>query len=224
MEQQCHATATSGLHRSWWALVYARSGNRLHSVQPCRTPRARPGRLLDGLLPLRRRANASADRGSPGHRDAFSVPIQNFARVAERGVRQDCRPLTLSCSCGLWASLRFPVQVDRWHIAADSTPRHLASQIDRGVYFPNVWSTFFVLAASWSLDLVVSDQDTVAGRSLGDAVTDFALLLGKSIIPLCSPLRAVGVDAPSCLHQSFGAFAVDMEEPAREDNSVLVWF
>ena len=36
-------TATSGLHRSWWTLLHARSGNRLHSVHPCRTPRARPG-------------------------------------------------------------------------------------------------------------------------------------------------------------------------------------
>ena len=51
--QRCYATATSGLHRSWWTLVYARSGNRLHSVQPCGSPRARHGRLLDGLLPLR---------------------------------------------------------------------------------------------------------------------------------------------------------------------------
>ena len=33
--RRCHATATSGLHRSWWALASARSGNRLHSVQPC---------------------------------------------------------------------------------------------------------------------------------------------------------------------------------------------
>ena len=48
-------------------------GNRLHSVQRCRTPRPLPGRLLDGFEPLQRRANASADRGSAGHRDAFSV-------------------------------------------------------------------------------------------------------------------------------------------------------
>ena len=35
---------------------YARSGNRLRSVQPCGSPRARYGRLLDGFLPLQRRA------------------------------------------------------------------------------------------------------------------------------------------------------------------------
>ena len=45
--------ATSGLHRLWWTSVYARGGNRLHSVQPCPSPRARHGRLLDGFLPLR---------------------------------------------------------------------------------------------------------------------------------------------------------------------------
>ena len=33
--RRCFATATSGLHRSWWTLVYARGGNRVHSVQPC---------------------------------------------------------------------------------------------------------------------------------------------------------------------------------------------
>ena len=33
-----------------------------------------------------------------------------------------------------------------------------------------------------------------------------------------TPLRAVGVDAPCCLHLSFGAFAVDTEESAREGN------
>ena len=38
---------------------------RLHSVHLCRTPRALYGRILDGFAPLRRRANASADRGSP---------------------------------------------------------------------------------------------------------------------------------------------------------------
>ena len=32
--------ATSGLRRSWWTLVYARSGNRLRSVHPCGSPRA----------------------------------------------------------------------------------------------------------------------------------------------------------------------------------------
>ena len=47
------------MHRSWWTLVYARSGNRLHSVQPCGSPRARLGRLLDGFLPLPRREIAS---------------------------------------------------------------------------------------------------------------------------------------------------------------------
>ena len=35
--------ATSGLHQSWWTPVYARSGNRLHSLQPCRSPRASHG-------------------------------------------------------------------------------------------------------------------------------------------------------------------------------------
>ena len=48
----CHAPATCGLHRSWCAVVYAWSGNRLRSVQLCGCPRARHGRLLDGLLPL----------------------------------------------------------------------------------------------------------------------------------------------------------------------------
>ena len=32
---------------------YARSGKRLHSLQPCRSPRTLPGCLLDGFLPLR---------------------------------------------------------------------------------------------------------------------------------------------------------------------------
>ena len=32
---------------------YARSGNHLHSLQPCRSPRTLPGCLLDGFLPLR---------------------------------------------------------------------------------------------------------------------------------------------------------------------------
>ena len=58
--QRCYATATSGLHRSWWTPVCARSGNCLHSVQPCGSPRARHGRLLDGFLPLQRHTNASA--------------------------------------------------------------------------------------------------------------------------------------------------------------------
>ena len=34
---------------------YARSENRLLSLQPCGSPRARHGRLLDGLLPLQQR-------------------------------------------------------------------------------------------------------------------------------------------------------------------------
>ena len=38
--QPCYATATSGLLRSWWMATCARSGNRLHSVHPCGTPRA----------------------------------------------------------------------------------------------------------------------------------------------------------------------------------------
>ena len=69
--------------------VGARSGNRLRSVQPCGSPRARHGRLLDGLLPLQRRANASA--GSLQCKTSRCVlccckrqsPIQKFVRGAE---------------------------------------------------------------------------------------------------------------------------------------------
>ena len=38
----------------WWTLVYARSGNRLHSVQPCLSPRASHGdSSMASFLPTR---------------------------------------------------------------------------------------------------------------------------------------------------------------------------
>ena len=58
--------------------LYAKSGNRLRSLQPRGLSTRQSWRLLDGLLPLRRRASASA-----GHRDVFSVPVPNNARDAE---------------------------------------------------------------------------------------------------------------------------------------------
>ena len=77
--------------------MYARGGNRLHSVQPCLSPRARHGRLLDGFLPLRRRAHASAlpltkcscEREGPKLRERCRVKRTKIAktqrRVAYRG-------------------------------------------------------------------------------------------------------------------------------------------
>ena len=53
--QWCCATATSGLHRLWWTLVYARIGNRLHSAHPWVNSTRR---LLDDLFPLPTRNRA----------------------------------------------------------------------------------------------------------------------------------------------------------------------
>ena len=150
-------------------LVCARSENHPRSLQYFCSSRAPPQRFLEGFVPLRRRANASVVRGSPGHCDAFFVPIQNFARDAE------WRLPTLSCHGGLWASLRYPVQGDRLPIAADSTARHLAPSLIVECTFPMSGPLSLFLIWSMMLDLVVLDQDSIS---------------------LFSPLRAVGVDAP----------------------------
>ena len=95
--RRCYATATSGLHRSWWTPVYARSGNRLHSAQPCRTPRAPTGRLLDGILPLQRRAHASATKNTG-------------REVTGPGVRERCSMVAVCLLANrLCKSLRSPV-------------------------------------------------------------------------------------------------------------------
>ena len=74
--------------------MYARGGNRLHSVQPCLSPRARHGRLLDGFLPLRRRAHASAlpltkcgcEREGPKLRERCRVKRTKIAKTQRRVV------------------------------------------------------------------------------------------------------------------------------------------
>ena len=48
--QWCCAMATSSLHRSWYAVVFARSGNRLHSVHPCAISTRHGWRLLVSCL------------------------------------------------------------------------------------------------------------------------------------------------------------------------------
>ena len=95
--QRCHATATSSLHRSWWTLDYARSGNRQHSVHPCRFARALLGASLvacslssDAQTCLRRhRVRVVATRRSRSAREKQSETIavgvealpQNFVMV-----------------------------------------------------------------------------------------------------------------------------------------------
>ena len=81
---------------------------------------------------------------------------------------------------------------------ADSTAPRLTSQTDR--------KRIFCMSGPLSLFLRgprlsgVRSRQTRGPELCGDAVTDFVLFLEKSIIPMFSPLRAVGVDAPSCLH------------------------
>ena len=69
---------------------YARSGNRLHSVQPC-VVSTRAWRLLDGFLPLRRCTNASL------RSDAFSVQ-KVHVRVPRDPFHQLILALT-GCGC-----------------------------------------------------------------------------------------------------------------------------
>ena len=56
----CRAAATSGLHQSWWTVV-TRTAWEPPALRAALWVSTRQSwRLLDGLLPLRRRANASA--------------------------------------------------------------------------------------------------------------------------------------------------------------------
>ena len=118
--------------------VYARSGNRPHSVQPLLDSARPTWRLLDGFLPLQRRANASAlpltkcrcEREGPEVSERCRV-MRSQRRNVQKIVR-DFREILIADSrrvnsagrtqpadfpgvlhgvrpCGLWASLRDPI-------------------------------------------------------------------------------------------------------------------
>ena len=109
-----------------------------------------------------------------------------------------CRLPMLSCPSGQGASLRYPVQVGQvgycgrqhsspsrvgegsWSVFSSSPDHLLCSWLSRHLYSPS---------RAWFSIWVVSEQNRPVG---GDVVTDFFLLLEKSIIPLFPPLWACG--------------------------------
>ena len=60
---------------------YARSENRLHSLQPCRSPRALAGRLLDGIFPLQQLTGHDKSRRSRDMQSAFDPEVRERCRV-----------------------------------------------------------------------------------------------------------------------------------------------
>ena len=94
--QRRYATATSGLHRSWWTLVYARSGNRLHSVQPFLSPRALRG------------ASSMASCLSVDAQTRRFDPTRSLFRKFTWSAESSISPAH-PCPHGLRASLRHPV-------------------------------------------------------------------------------------------------------------------
>ena len=92
-----HATATYGLHRSWWTLVSARGGNRHQSAQPCGSPRAGLGASsVASSRETQRCADASAKPRK--HR---VVPIFPTVPERSRSLRQvagslHCNPMVVA--------------------------------------------------------------------------------------------------------------------------------
>ena len=124
--------ATSGLHRSWWTLVYARSGNRLRSVQPCGSPRpSAPPRFLSASPTSREtrlRVVAAQDaRVLAATKNArgreYLKKLQGRSTSTGLGVRESCRMLRLP-SC----LLAFGLSVQRK--TAESVLQHVPQQYD----------------------------------------------------------------------------------------------
>ena len=117
---------------------YARSENRLHSLQPCRSPRPLAGRLLDGIFPLQRLTGHDKSRRSRDMQecaDASAKPgehrvVATFPAVPERSrsLRQvagsfairwfTCCPLEKNPAVGLYTSLRYLVSLGDWRVQA----------------------------------------------------------------------------------------------------------
>ena len=98
--RRCHATATSGLHRSWWTLVTQGVGTAYTPLQRCGSPRA------DGLLPLR-----------DAHTGPLFVAVQNIATCPQFRSRTSrvVQTKVFFCPYGLCKALRHLSRRDELH-------------------------------------------------------------------------------------------------------------
>ena len=89
--------------------------------------------------------------------------------------------------------MRYPVGVDRLLVVADSTARHLASQIDRIFLTSGPLSSLLAVPNMVLLFVVVCSKQTSGLELCEDAMTNCGPCRFSHYF---TPSRAVGVDAP----------------------------